>query len=450
MEPRDKTNISAAKTGQQPGTGADGPPHTGEQYIPLRKGDLIHILAESIDTESRRSEFLELCRLLDATLHFRFHGRLEELKDAYAVFNPDAATFQPERPDDARCARQLELLFRGFVGLLEHANYRRLSRAEIQRAAGAASDWGVRLHVDFDAFARLEVYVRGDQATRRERRRWKNFYRSEKIDVPVYQRLVVIFRLNDKREITDTHCADFVYIKIFKNVPKQDVDMLLPASRFRMTLADRGKTILPTLSGISIAVFKIIKGALLLPWFGILLLVGSTLGYGVKSFLGYLRTKDKYQLNLTRSLYYQNLGSNAGVLFRLLDEAEEQQFAEAILAYEMLRRHDQESGWSAQDVDWKAEGFLRNVLGRHVDFDVHDALGKLHGFGCATRIAGSRWRAIPMPQALAALDGQWDAYFHPPTSDAVGTDTKPPIPPAPHQHPTSRETPDAVQSRRTL
>ena len=66
--------------------------------------------------------------------------------------------------------------------------------------------------------------------------------------------------------------------------------------------------------------------------FAFVVLVGGTLGYGVKSFFGYLRTKDKYQLHLTRHLYYQNLGNNKGVLFRMIHDAEEQEFREAILA----------------------------------------------------------------------------------------------------------------------
>ena len=73
-------------------------------------------------------------------------------------------------------------------------------------------------------------------------------------------------------------------------------------------------------------------------------LVGGTLGYGLKSFLGYLRAKDKYQLHLTRSLYYQNLDNNGGVLFRLLDEVEEQDFREAALAYFLLWRKAGTSG----------------------------------------------------------------------------------------------------------
>ena len=39
----------------------------------------------------------------------------------------------------------------------------------------------------------------------------------------------------------------------------------------------------------------------------------------------YPYTRDKYRLCLTRNLYYQNLDNNAGVLFRILEEAEEQE-----------------------------------------------------------------------------------------------------------------------------
>ena len=153
--------------------------------------------------------------------------------------------------------------------------------------------------------------------------------------MPLYQRLVVMFRLREHRDLRREIDVKPVYIKLFKNIPQQDIDMLLPATRFRLTLLDRGKIILPTLSGIAIAVYKIVQGALLVAFAGlygvlaVLGLVGGTVGYGVKSFLGYLRTKEKYQLSLTRSLYFQNLDNNAGVLYRLLDEAEEQECLEA-------------------------------------------------------------------------------------------------------------------------
>ena len=52
----------------------------------------------------------------------------------------------------------------------------------------------------------------------------------------------------------------------------------------------------------------------------------------MRSFHGYLRTREKHQLSLTRHLYFQNLDNNAGVIYHLLAEAEEQEFREIVLA----------------------------------------------------------------------------------------------------------------------
>jgi hypothetical protein len=140
-------------------------------------------------------------------------------------------------------------------------------------------------------------------------------------------------------------------------------------------------------------------------------LVGGTIGYAVRSVLGYFRTKDKYRLVLTRRLYYQNLDNNAGVLFRVLDEAEEQEFREAILAYALLDRRARPDGWYAERLDREAEAWLSDLLGYPVDFEVHDALEKLQRLGCASSTDDGRWQALPLSEALVALDHRWDNLF---------------------------------------
>ena len=119
--------------------------------------------------------------------------------------------------------------------------------------------------------------------------------------------------------------------------------------------------------------------------------------------MGYLRTKDKYQLNLTRSLYYQNLDNNAGVLFRILDEAEEQECREVILAYALLRRRAGEIGWTEDELDAATERFLHDALGFAVDFEVADALQKLVRLGCASVDETGRWRAVSLNAAQESL-----------------------------------------------
>jgi hypothetical protein len=414
----------AAPTDSQAG---DSPRWEREQFIPIRKADLVELLAsDSRLAVEHREQFRQLCRLLAATFHYEYHQWLEELKDLYAPFDPDSDTL-PMQPIDAQEQTRLgESLFGRFVKLLDRANYRRLSREQIEQAIGVASDWGIRLNVDLESFARLEVFSRGDVVETRTRRRWQNLYRPELVPVPLYQRLVVIFRLRQGNQRAPGVDTRRVYIKLFKNIPTQDLDMLLPGTQFKMSLLDRGKILLPTLSGIAIAVTKIVKGALLLTYasfygiLGLLGLIGGTIGYGVKSFTGYLRTKDKYQLTLTRSLYFQNLDNNAGVIHRLLDEAEEQEFREAILAYALLRRRAGDTGWTEGELDEAAEQFLQERLGFQVDFEVGDALAKLSRLGCASQTPDGRWHAAELADTLISMDRAWDGFFSYHTTTSEG------------------------------
>ncbi len=389
-----------------------------EQYIPMRKAELIRHLADDDGLAPEdRGMFLDLCALLEATFHHEFHRRLETLKDLYAPFNPDCITWEPQSTT-SRCTKAgVQELVEQVVGLIQRANYVRLSSEEIQQAAAAASDWGVRLRTNFELFEQLEVYAHGDVIDHRVRRNWRSFYRPVEVDVPIYQRLVVLFRVRSDTVVdqqTDQRC---VYLKLFKSIPKYDLDMLLPGSDFHMSLLDRGKILLPTLSGLAMAAAKIVQGAVLLAFASIhgllafLGFVGGTMGYGIKSFLGYLRTKERYHLTLTRSLYYQNLDNNAGVLLRLIDDAEEQEFREAILAYAFLRRHAGVDGWTAERLDGEVEAYLHRTIGFEVDFEVSDALAKLERLGCVTELPGERWSAVSLKEALVRLDQTWDSLF---------------------------------------
>src|SRR5207237_56199 len=64
-----------------------------EHFIPLRKSELVDLLCSDADLSAEeRDLFRQFCRLVAATFHFEYHQRLEELKDAYAPFDPDADT----------------------------------------------------------------------------------------------------------------------------------------------------------------------------------------------------------------------------------------------------------------------------------------------------------------------------------------------------------------------
>jgi len=383
-----------------------------EHFIPIRKRELIEALCRDPGVSSSAADqFRRLARLIEATFHFEFHSRLEELKDAYAAFDPDSDAKAATPLSDDRKQERVSQLFSAFSSLLERANFQQLSREQLLEAFEGASDWGINLKVDLEVFDRLEIFSRGDVIGERSRRRWWKFGPLESAKVPVFQRLVVIFKLRSDKVRDSRVDTASVHVKFFKDIPKQDLEMLLPGARFSMTTWEKGRIALPTLSGLVMTVVKIVSTALVLPLWGLLTLIGGTIGYGVKSYQGYLNTRQKYQLSLTQSLYYQNLDNNAGVLFRVLDEAEEQECREALLAYYLLWRNAGESGWDQETLDRAAEGWLKEQTKLDVDFEVDDALAKLVRLQIVDQPTPKRFAAAPLEIALRRLDETWDNYF---------------------------------------
>ena len=311
------------------------------------------------------------------------------------------AELPPERTDPLR-----NTLFDRFGWLLGRGNFVRLAQEDIDRSVQDRSHWGLNLDLNFEIFERLEIYGRGDVIGTRFRRRLRNRMRSEAVEVPIYQRLVVIFHLRPDRKLSKYLDTQDVYIKLFKDIPKADLDMLLPGTQVKMSLFDRARILLPSLSGVAIGVAKLALALTLTPYL-VLGVVGGTLGYGARTVYGFLNARQKYQLNLTQSLYFQNLDNNSGAIHRLLDEAEEQENREAMLAYFFLWRDASPAGLSAEEVDGRVEAYLHEHLGGAVDFEVHDALEKLARLGVARPSAAGRWQALPIEVALEAMARRW-------------------------------------------
>ena len=399
-----------------------------EHFIPLRRADLVDLLCADRTLKPRDGElFREFCRQLAAIYHFEYKQRLEALKTSYAPFDPDRDTAPLAPPPAEERTRRLNGLFRDFGWLLEKANFKHLTRQDLEPALGGASDWGIRMDVDYSAFERIALFARGDTSQVRARHRLRTLYRKEEAEVPVYQRLVIILKMRKHARLPPNADTENVHLKIFKNIPKLDVNMLLPGARVRLTRLDRGRIGVPLVSGFGMIAWRtlsligrsvwnlgddfleVLLGATGNPlWMWIV--ASGAAGYGYQSYYGYKQTKQRYHLTLTESLYYQNLDSNAGVLTRLLDEAEEQEAREAILAYYSLWRYAGEAGWTAAALDDQVEHALQAATGLKVDFEIEGALAKLEAMRIV-RKDGDRYRAVPVEHALRMLDWFWDNYF---------------------------------------
>jgi len=130
----------------------------------------------------------------------------------------------------------------------------------------------------------------------------------------------------------------------------------------------------------------------------IIAIVIASVIYGVKSVFSYTTTKRRYQLSVARNLYFQNLDNNLGALLRLVDEAEQQESCEAILAYYVLSRSGA-GHLSAQQIDEQAEEILLSITGMGIDYDVEDALRDLVGMGLI-RMTEQGWIAIGVEEAI--------------------------------------------------
>ncbi len=388
-----------------------------EHFIPLRKSDLIELLCKDKKLLRQEQEpFRQFCKLAGCVFHYEYLGELEELKDDYAPFDPDAdtTTLTPLTPEEKEKRR--EQLFDAFDHLLQRANFMHMTWEEVVEAIRQhPGEFGLNTDVDMRVFERLEVYVRGEAISKRTRRRWQNLWRTEVVPVPVYQRLALIAKLRPHHRLGSEINTDVIYLKLFKNIPKANQDMLLPGARPRLSKLDRWMIYTPlaagimmTLYGIGLSIFE--AGAATLSMAALWSVAAAIGGYGYKSYHSYQVKKQDYNLKLTKSLYFQSLDNSTGVLMRVLDEAEEQECRETYLAYFCLWKYAPPEGWTAPLLDDYVELYLEGNANLKVDFEIGDALDKLERLKLVKK-TGDHYHSVPLNTALEMLDYIWDNYF---------------------------------------
>ncbi len=390
-----------------------------EPFVPMQTMDLVEFLAQHPALgPSDQANFRQLASLILSLLHHLYRQRHEQLAYAYAPLDPDRDTRLSYVPIPVQRDRMTEEVFARMQDALKRANYRRLSPADIQQALRAASQWGVRMRVNFRTLQRIEVYARGFVIGKRARRSWQKFFRFERYDVPLYLRLVVVFRILEGHKSPEHFDSRKVYLRMFKNVPQQDVDMMLPASGIQMSWLDHSKIVLPSMYAMGMTLWKVLRNVLLLTLVGLFKTVALffvvlfALGFGVKSMFTYsVNTRRRYLLNMAQSLYYQNLDNNAGVMFRLLEDGEQQEACESVLAYFVAavvlagRKNV-----TLAEIASQSEAILLEATGISVAFDIEAATRDLVHLGIL-KMNQEYWTALPMQEAVKELDATLENWF---------------------------------------
>jgi hypothetical protein len=404
------------------------------RFIPFRRADIVEMCLRDDNLGEAKNEFRQLAHMLAQIFHFEFHGVLEALKDSYADLDPDVDTRKVEI-DSAPGSESKPGSFVDLLdGLLEKANYERISEAELNQALTESSLFKIRLHVDFADFAEVSLFARGQSLRRETLPIWFGL-RSRRIEFVNYDRVVVYLKIRDDYQaavLEHSHCrAGATLLKLFRNVPRADLEMLFPNTSVRMRLMDKlfigvpalvsGGIVLSTKLGASL----VLLGSLFGYWLGwhdqptelnqarvMILLAGAAalFGYFWKQFNSFKNRKIRFMQALTQNLYFKNLDNNAGVFHRLVNDAEDEESKEALLAYYFLL--ESPIPIAKDELDRRIEAWFESNWDCRIDFEIEDALQKLCGLGLI-EVSAAGLTAVDTRDAIRLLDQRWDNYFVP-------------------------------------
>lgn len=402
-----------------------------ERWIPFRRTDLVDILAaESSDPEGFRA----FARIVAAMVHHEHQAHIERIAESFAPFDRDTdhrvvRTWTAE--ERARCQRELVT---EVEEMAEAANYERVTAARLDHALEAESLLRVRLEVDLDDFEEVVFYRRGLRERTEEVRTWFGLRRRE-VTFTSCDRVLVYVKYREAEHFEAQGRTDLAFepgstiIKLFQDVPRADLEMVLPNTKVRMRPMDKLAIGVPALvSGIIVLVTKLasslgLLALLVLFWLGlrddevsigqtqlaaIAIGFGSLVGYAWRQWTKFKNRRIQFMKMLSESLYFRNLDNDMGVFHHLLDAAAEEEIKEVLLALRFLR---QEPATPAE-LDARIEGWFRDHLDCTLDFDVDDALEKLAELDLL-EVQDGTCTARSLPEARRRVDRRWDDLFVP-------------------------------------
>jgi hypothetical protein len=216
-----------------------------------------------------------------------------------------------------------------------------------------------------------------------------------------------------RRNLPDGLSEEDVFIKLFKNIPRTDLEMLFPNQNVQLKMFDKIKLAITggggTIGGLWSTISKVAVAANPIM---LIIAFGSLIGIIFRQIMNIFMQRNKYMMELSRNLYFHNLDNNAGVINYLIDMAEEEESKEAVLAYYFLHtQHDKD--YTKDELDREIENYIQEKYGVAIDFEVEDGLRKLRKEGILIEKEEGILKVLDLHQTCACLDKQWDAFFNP-------------------------------------
>ena len=403
---------------------------TRENYIPFHKEFLLkQQIAAFSDDQKKVDDFKKLFDIVEHYFHYEAFNLNRNLKQNYALFDPDLSPKERE----GFIGKSDFLVFKEtLLTVLENGNYTRIDQETLDKAFKESDLIGLKLSIDFNAFKDYELYVRGSHKAKETVTKFI-FWKKE-IEVEYYDRVMIYLNYNEADYLKEKKVKlrklpidpGSIGLKIFKRVPKKDLETIFPNAVPRMSTTDKLLFWVPGVGGgISLLSTKVIPA--LIGMYGAyqsgeaidllnskaslnqgLIALGILCAYLFRQYSNFVNKKIKYGKMLSDSLYFKNLGNNSGAFYSLLNSSEEEVLKETILAYAFL--HRSENPLTASALDSQIESWFKTELNTELDFDVKDALLRLKNIGLGLETNG-KWEVISPEKAIIKMDELWDTVF---------------------------------------
>lgn len=400
-----------------------------ERFIPISFDKLaLDLLASKLLSSEQKNEFKQFCYSYTSLYHAKSHAQLLHLKAAYRPFNPDREEIISETTE---LNENLVRLKSELNNVLEKANFEKLSESDLNEALNKISPHGVKVSVDFEEFVEVALFYRGTAVQTATRRNLMKFqFKKLPYEMQVYRRLFILLQPKNREQrikqlIKDNKLSrskaekkvdatfkamgihsegDAVYMKLFKDIPTADLEMLFPNTRVKMRLFDKIKIGVTGGGGAAGGIMATIsKLSATIEPMSALIAIGGLLGMLWRQISKIFSQRAKYSAILTKNLYFYSLDNNMGALTYLFDTAETEECKEAILAYFFLLTGG-ETNKAA--LDKQIEDYIYEQYKIPMDFEIDDGLAKLQQSKLLTQ-SGDALSAIPLLKANNQLKQEW-------------------------------------------
>lgn len=412
-----------------------------ERFIPVTSQSIVnHLNNEDFWAEGEREAGIELMQVLNAWRHQSYRERLKVLKNSYLSFSPDSDTLVAEKHSPIEL-RKLRHTFMEHIGdLLESANYEKVTQSDLDLLLTSDSPYGLSLQVDLDAYDDVIIYFRGAGTKIINYRDWKwAFLKHKSVETPVFQRLFIALKLKPTEEqitelmlkeelsrpqaekrvkktlklLPEGVSSDQIYLKLFKNIPQDDLEMLFPNTKVEFKLIDKLKLGVTAGGGTVAGLMSILPKLLALTTATILLsplalfgTLAAFIGLVVRQVTKFFNQRNEYMMTLAQNLYFHNLANNRGVLTLLVDRAEEEDFKEEALLYAFLCRNKNQAT-NLTTAKQEIENYLLFTYNVNIEFDLEDALSRLLSDGLIQKNDNGTYKILPPSQATNRLCQLW-------------------------------------------